>query len=401
MTLASAFRMLALPIFAALLCLPADGQDREELLRLEEDVERLFARSCARAGCHAGPVPQQGMDLSPGRFLEALIGAPSRQRPDLQRVHPGMPDSSYLMMKLRGAPGIEGLPMPMIGGALTEEEIGTIEEWITGLTMADIGRVAAGGDPERYPFDGWKVMNLPTSRTLDAGSWLFLISHRFNPRVQDGYEAFYGLDGSGIIYLSMGYAVADALLVAIARSNADDNVELQVRQRLARQSQRTPVGAALQVGVNWITERVNDESAFRADVVKPYLQLSVTRELGQDAGLAVVPGILLNPDHRGTGETALLTVGLGGRWRFWRNVSLVGEWVPIVSGYTPTTTFGNVNRFDSWGAGIEITTGGHVFQIVGTNSVGLATDHYMNGGDLDIRSGDVRLGFNIFRILNF
>jgi hypothetical protein len=77
--------------------------------------------------------------------------------------------------------------------------------------------------------------------------------------------------------------------------------------------------------------------------------------------------------------------------------------VPILSGYTETFTVGNFNRFDSWGGGIEIATGGHVFQIVVSNTVGLTSDQYLRGGDLDIADffdGEFRLGFNIFRVLD-
>jgi hypothetical protein len=95
---------------------------------------------------------------------------------------------------------------------------------------------------------------------------------------------------------------------------------------------------------------------------------------------------------------------VGGRATVYRNITIFGEWVPILSGYVETRTLGNLNRFDSWGAGIEITTAGHVFQIVFTNSAGVATDQYLRGGDLDVRDaldGEFRLGFNIFRVLNF
>lgn len=368
---------------------------------LEARVAELFARSCARSGCHAGPVPQMEMTLTPEQFAASTIGVPSRERPELLRVHPGEPDSSYLMMKVRGDADIVGVQMPLTGDRLSEDEIATLEDWIRGLTEADVGRSEAA-TTAIYPFHGWKVMNLPTTRTLDAGSWLFLIGHRFNPRVQDGYDAFYGLDGSAIIYLSLGYALTDHLLVALARSNAGDDVELQLRHRLVQQEDGGwPVGAALQGGVNWITEELAEGSRFRAQAYKPSLQLSLTRALGDRGGIAVVPGVLVNPDEAVDGEAPLVTLGLGGRWRFYGNLALVGEWVPIVSGYTLTTTFGNFNRFDSWGGGLEITTGGHVFQIVVANSVGLATDQYMRGGDLDVQEGDVRLGFNIFRILNF
>ncbi len=78
---------------------------------------------------------------------------------------------------------------------------------------------------------------------------------------------------------------------------------------------------------------------------------------------------------------------------------MVAEWVPIVYGYVPTTTFGNHNRFDSMDAALEVETAGHVFQIVAGNSVGIATDQYLRGSDLDPRRADTRLGFNIFRLI--
>ena len=82
-------------------------------------------------------------------------------------------------------------------------------------------------------------MNLPTTRTLEAGNMLFLIGHRFNPKLSDGYDAFFGLDGSGIIYISLGYAITDDLLVAIGRSNSADDVELQGRYSIAHQGGRS------------------------------------------------------------------------------------------------------------------------------------------------------------------
>lgn len=49
------------------------------------------------------------------------------------RVVPGDAAGSYLIAKLRGAPGICGLPMPRNRPALPEEEIQTIEAWIDSL----------------------------------------------------------------------------------------------------------------------------------------------------------------------------------------------------------------------------------------------------------------------------
>lgn len=379
----------------------AVAQDLEEL---QVRVADLFNRSCARVGCHAGSDPQMGMSLAPNDFVGHTVTQPSRERPDLQLIHPGQPDSSYLLMKVRGDDGIIGLQMPMTGNKLSEGEIAAIEEWVEALGEVDPEAIAqASVQRSTSAFSGWKVVNLPTTRMVDAKTWLFLIGHRFNPRLTDGYSAFYGLDGSSIILLSLGYAPTSDLLFVLGRSNSADNVELMGKYRFLQQTLdgSVPVSVAMNVAVNWVTEELGIEDRFSSDAFKLSGQAVVSRELGPNFGVLVAPGVLFNPAEQNPDEGPLVTIGLGGRWRFHQNLSLVGEWVPIVAGYERTTTFGNDNRFDSWGGGLEIAVGGHVFQIVLTNSVGLATDQYLRGGDLDIREGDLRLGFNIFRLLRF
>jgi hypothetical protein len=347
------------------------------------------------------------MDLSRDQFYASTVDVPSRERPELKRVHPGQPDSSYVVMKIEGHPDIIGTRMPFTGETLSEDEVESIRAWIRRLPENAAGQSAPASTSPAYPFDGWKVINLPTARSLDAGSWLFLISHRFNPPLNQGYDAFFGLDGSGIIYLSLGYAITDDLLVALGRSNASDNVELQTRYQIAQQrgERGGPIGLGVQGAVNWITEEPpRGTSRLRGEALKFTGQVSLTRDFDDRVGVALVPGITFNPAEAVDSEEALLTLGLGVRWKVYQNLALVGEWVPIVSGYTRTQTFGNDIRFDTWGGGLEIATAGHVFQIVVSNSVGLASDQYLRGGDLDIRDaleGDLRLGFNIFRILTF
>ncbi len=383
----------------------ATAQDLTRLSQPEREarVVALFSRSCAQPGCHAAPIPQQDMNLDADHFYAATVGVPSKERPDLLRVDPGHPERSYLMMKVTGDPGITGVQMPLTGEKLTPEEVQTLEAWIKGIEAVDEARVQAAPPPEPLPFAGWQAVNTPTTRMVDKGSILFRISHRFNPRINDGYDALYGLDGSGIIFLSLGYAVSDDLLLTLGRSNAADDVEFQTKYRLARQGRDggSPVAVAAQGALNWISENPSRGDRYNRSNFKFTGQVALARELSDGVGISVVPGITLNPSHEANGDDALVTLGLSGRWRVHGNMSLVAEWVPILTGYVRTTTFGNVNRFDSWGSGLEIATGGHVFQIVVTNSVGIASDQYLNGGDLDLGDGDMRLGFNIYRILNF
>ncbi len=368
---------------------------------LEARISEIFSRSCTAVGCHSAPIPQMNLNLEPAQFYASIVDEASMERPDVKRVAPGDPDASYLVHKIKGDPSIIGLPMPMTGDRLTAEEIGLIEQWITGLTGVDEVRKAEAPEPTPLAFPSWKVINIPTDRTLAKGNFLFLIAHRFNPRINDGYDALFGLDGSGIIYLHLGYSFTDKLLLGIARSNVGDNVELYGRYQIkAQEAGGWPVGINLTTTGNWVSESRPGEDRFRPEALKFTGQLALTHAIGDKFGIAVVPGITTNPVETVEDEDLLVTVGLGGRWRFHNRMAVVAEWTPIVSGYTRTLTFGNDIRFDTAGAGFEIATAGHVFQIVLTNNVGLTADQYLRGGDLDLLNGDVRLGFNIYRVLN-
>ena len=57
--------------------------------------------------------------------------APRRRRAVLDRVAPGDPERSYLILKLRGAPEITGQRMPLDGPPyLTPGQIDGIAAWI-------------------------------------------------------------------------------------------------------------------------------------------------------------------------------------------------------------------------------------------------------------------------------
>ncbi|HKL88563.1 MAG TPA: DUF5777 family beta-barrel protein [Salinibacter sp.] len=250
------------------------------------------------------------------------------------------------------------------------------------------------------PFSGWKVINLPTDRTLAAGNWLFLIGHRFNSPVNVGYSGFYGLDSGATMYLSLGYAFTDRLLATLARSDLDDNVELEARYGLVHETNPNwPVGLAVQGTVNWLTVDRPGQRRWRAAAFKYTGQLTLTRTVADRIGLAVVPGVTLNPSEGRDGEGALATLGLGARWKVEEKVALVGEWTPVLAGPSRIRS----SRYHTWAAGVELTTAGHVFQIVMSNGLGLTTDQYLRGGSLNgnVLDGNVRLGFNIFRILDF
>lgn len=102
-------------------------------LTLSAGVQPIFSVSCALSGCHVGPNAVLGQDLSVGRTFGSVVDVPSVEAPALRRVRPFLPDSSYLVHKIQGTQatvGGSGERMPLIGGAVTAEEIAVVRAWI-------------------------------------------------------------------------------------------------------------------------------------------------------------------------------------------------------------------------------------------------------------------------------
>jgi len=91
--------------------------------------DNVFTPICVR--CHSGPAAPQGLQLDAAHSYALLVGVPSAEVSGLLRVDPGVPDNSYLVLKLEGAPGIVGAQMPFGETPLPQPSIDVIRQWIS------------------------------------------------------------------------------------------------------------------------------------------------------------------------------------------------------------------------------------------------------------------------------
>lgn len=126
-----------LPLFAVLVLLPAcehaDPLDAGGIEPTLESIQtNIFDQSCAVSTCHVGNNAPLGLDLSAGNARQNLVGVPSIWNSNLDRVDPGNPDDSFLIIKLEGDdPRIgAGARMPLNMPPLSADEIGAVREWI-------------------------------------------------------------------------------------------------------------------------------------------------------------------------------------------------------------------------------------------------------------------------------
>ncbi len=92
-------------------------------------IQPIFTANCALAGCHLGTGAKAGLDLDEENSFNGLVNVPSVQV-DMLRVVPGNADSSYLVRKLEGSPGIRGVQMPKARPPLAQSEIDLVRAWI-------------------------------------------------------------------------------------------------------------------------------------------------------------------------------------------------------------------------------------------------------------------------------
>lgn len=95
-------------------------------------ISKILEANCG--GCHGGNTPEANLLLDGDEVYTRLL-EPSSQVPDMPLITPGVPEESYLYLKLIGDDAIMGNPMPynpLTGeGTLGEAEIADILTWIS------------------------------------------------------------------------------------------------------------------------------------------------------------------------------------------------------------------------------------------------------------------------------
>lgn len=113
---------------------PADIVAVGPAVTLAQVQSDIFSARCA--GCHNGSssfLPGVQNLSSASATVTSLVGVTSLEQPTLQRVRPGDPNASYVIMKLEGATGISGARMPRGGPYLSTAQIEEVKSWIIGL----------------------------------------------------------------------------------------------------------------------------------------------------------------------------------------------------------------------------------------------------------------------------
>lgn len=229
------------------------------------------------------------------------------------------------------------------------------------------------------------------------GDLLFLISHHFGA-INTGYENLYGLKQASI-RLGLEYGLTGWLGFG-AGLNTDRNTwDGFIKAKLLRQSKgarKMPVTVDLFANTAIYTtkwEYPDRENYFSSRLTYAF-QAMIARKFGNSLSLQVTPSMVhKNIVPSSEDRNDIFTLGAGGRLKVSQRVSINAEYHHLFHGQVVST-----KAYDSFSLGVDIETGGHVFQIFLTNSYGEYEQTFLTETRGKWSNGDIFLGFNISRV---
>lgn len=262
--------------------------------------------------------------------------------------------------------------------------------------MKELDSVPKGKEVASAAFKGLQICTMQSTKLAAKGEWYFLVSHRFGD-LKNGINNFFGLDNA-LTKLGGIYGATDWLSIGVSRHTYQKTYELAIKYKLANQEVDgfpvTIVGYnTMDINSELTTDlypglKFNNRLAFAT-------QLLVSRKFstsfsGQLAGIFIHKNLY---DELVDQENIYL-LGAGTRYKIAKRLSINLEYAARLN--LPDNTQSVYNN--PLTVGLDIETGGHVFQLVFSNSQPMNDVAFFSNATGDWVKGSVYFGFNLYRV---
>lgn len=242
-------------------------------------------------------------------------------------------------------------------------------------------------------FKGLKIVNFESTKLVANKEFTFVVAHRFGS-LERGFDNFFGLD-EAVTRLNFIYGLSDGINISASRSSFQKIYNLAIKYRLLRQETNgfpfTVVGFN-EININSGLDKANLPKLEFKNRLGYTTQLLISRKVNKNLSLEIAPTFFHdNYVQLDTQDNSQFAVGLGGRYKLGSRWSL-------------NMDYGlHLNRADDspfknpLSIGVDLETGGHVFQMHFTNAQPMNTNGYLGQGSGDWLDGDIYFGFNLSR----
>ena len=248
----------------------------------------------------------------------------------------------------------------------------------------------------KYSFKTNRIINLHSLESTAMGVMDIKISHRFGT-VDEGFYNLFGLDVA-TQRIGIDYGITDQLTVGVNRNSVKKAFDGFLKYKFLRQStgkRNMPITAAIMTSAAVETQKWDNPDRDNHFSSRLYYttQLIVGRKFNDYFTLELVPTYV----HRNLIKTAnekndVYALGVGGRIRLTRRMTFNAEYVYVLPNQLAP------NFKNSLSVGLDIETGGHVFQLHFTNSTSMSEYGFITQTENNWGKNAVRFGFNVSRV---
>lgn len=220
----------------------------------------------------------------------------------------------------------------------------------------------------------------------------FRINHRFG-RVSDGFNNFFGLDNA-VTRIGADYGITDYLMIGAGRSTLNKEYDAFAKVKILGQTtKKAPVTVNYLAGIYIVAEKIPVEDLAFFNRVSYTHQLLVARKFNDKLSIQLIP-TLTHFNMTGTADetNTIFAMGIAGRFKLTKRLALTAEYY-----YVPE----NMKRYSNFNPltiGLDIETGGHVFQLFFSNATGINERSLFTNTYSQWEKGQVHFGFNISRV---
>jgi hypothetical protein len=248
----------------------------------------------------------------------------------------------------------------------------------------------------------FKATRLINQQTIEVGgtrSLDFRIHHHFGPFNSGAYD-FWGIDGGASIRLGLEYSYNGRLQFGLGRTSYEKQIDGFLKYRLLRQSKSgsmpisvTLFSGAYRNGIKGLQIGGIDKFKYASDRLSFVQQIIIARKIDDKLSIQITPTMVhYNLVENLSDQNDAYFLGIAGRYKISNRTAITYEYGAKLLNYSES------KYYDSMGIGLDIETGGHVFQMFLTNSFGMTENQTFARTNSAWADRGFRLGFNVSRM---
>lgn len=234
------------------------------------------------------------------------------------------------------------------------------------------------------------LMAQSTTRQLAPGNLNVTIMHSFGIATRNVVQNFFGLDNVQNVRLGLDVGLTDRWSMGIGRSSLLNILDIRTKVALLKQKtdDSIPVSIAFKGDLGVMTQQNNRPMG---DDISTHLSAMLARKMNDNISFQLTPMYSHFQQSPSGGTANYFALGMGSEIRLSERYSLIAEYYPV---------FGdrNTRSKNAFTLGLNIVTGGHVFQLFLSSTQWHLDQYVLARNNNQFWKGDFRFGFNVNRI---